>query len=226
MRNIFRTVGIQVILLVIFLALMTYITITQAPAIGRLAGNPELFRQHLFAYGSRSVLVFIGLQAAQVIVAAIPGELMQIAGGYVYGTLWGTVYSLAGIAMGSIIVFYISRWLGYPLLKRIISPARLDKFTSMINSSRSEMIIFILFLIPGMPKDMLSYIAGTTPVRPAAFLFTSTLARLPGILTSAYIGSHLQKAQYGRAALVSVLALLLFAAGLLLKDKIMQHLQR
>lgn len=209
-----------------FIGIIIYLTIRFGPQISTLSRKPEELRGMLNSYGWRGILVFIGIQMLQVVVAMIPGELVQIAGGYIYGAWLGTVYSLIGIVTGSVIVFFISRLLGYPLVRLLVPAAHLEKFKFMINSKRSEAGMFLLFLIPGIPKDIVTYIAGITPIRPLLFFTIITIGRFPALLGSSYIGSHTQKGNYGIVIIVSVAALILFVAGLLLKDKILDKIRR
>lgn len=207
-----------------FLTLLALLAIRFGPEITKLAREPEQLRGILNSYGWKGVLIFMLIQLLQVVVAAIPGEFVQLAGGYIYGTWLGTLYSLAGIVAGSVIVFFAARLLGYPIVKTFVSQDNLKKFDFMMNSSKSEMIMFVLFLIPGFPKDILTYIAGLTPVRPLRFFIIITVGRLPALLASSYIGYSTQKGNYIIVAVLSVVAILLFTAGLLLKDKIIDKL--
>jgi uncharacterized membrane protein YdjX (TVP38/TMEM64 family) len=156
----------------------------------------------------------------QVVVVAIPGEFVQLAGGYIYGVWLGTLYSLIGIVAGSIFVFYVSRLLGFTLVRAFVSEKSLEKFDFMINGNKSELIMLILFLIPGFPKDALTYIAGLTPIKPIRFFVIITLGRLPALLASSYIGYSTQKGNYLMVIILSAAAIALFAAGLFMKDKI------
>lgn len=115
------TLWLNLLLLVLFIALMTFLTIKFAPHITHLFQKPDRFRDLLASYGPISIPVFIFFQIMQVVIAAIPGELPQLAGGYVYGTFFGTIYSTIGISLGSIIAFYISRLLGFNLVKSFVS---------------------------------------------------------------------------------------------------------
>lgn len=213
-------------LIVIFLALIVLATVKLGPYIGQLAHEPGKLKEWLDSFGWKSIPVFIALQMLQVVVAAIPGEFVQIAGGYVYGTFLGTLYSLIGIVTGSVLVFFVSRLLGYSLVRMFVSEKNLEKFEFMMNSSKSEMVMFMLFLIPGMPKDILTYIAGLTPVKPLRFFLIITIARFPALLASSYIGSNLQQQNYLAVIILSAAALVLFVAGILLKDKVIGKVQR
>lgn len=213
-------------MLVVFLILVVYISAKFGPAITRLMSHPEKFKEFIDAYGPASALIYILIQAAHVIIVVIPGEIVQIAGGYAFGTFFGTVYSLIGIIVGTLIVFFATRLVGYSLVRAFVSPRKLEKFDFLINSSKSEITMFVLFLIPGIPKDTLVYISGLTPVKPWRFLLICTVARFPGLWGSAYIGANLQEKDYLPVWIMSGLALVLFVAGILTKDKIIGRLHR
>jgi uncharacterized membrane protein YdjX (TVP38/TMEM64 family) len=211
---------IYVFVIAAFVSVLIYAGIRFGPQITDLASKPQELKDLLNSFGWRGILIFIGIQVLQVVVAAIPGEIVQIAGGYVYGTITGTLYSLAGIVTGSVLVFYIARLIGYPVVKLFVTPKQLDKFSFMMNSQKSEAAMFILFLIPGIPKDILTYIAGITPVKPVKFFVIITIGRLPALLGSSLIGHSTQKGEYGLALSISVVAVILFAAGLIFRNRI------
>lgn len=211
---------VNIALIILFLAIIVFAAVKFGPQITRLANDPKELKATLNSYGWKSALVFMLIQLVQVVVAAIPGEFVQIAGGYIYGSFAGTLYSLAGIVAGSIIVFFVSRLLGYPLVRTFVSQKNLDKFEFMMNNEKSDIVMFLLFLIPGLPKDILTYIAGLTPVKPLKFFVIITLGRFPALLASSIIGSNIEKGNYTLVIILSVIALILFVAGLLLKDKI------
>ena len=217
-------VSINIILIAVFLAVIAFVAIKFGPYITKLAGNPQQMKETLNSFGWESVLVFMLIQVLQVVVAAIPGELVQLAGGYIYGTWAGTLYSLTGIVAGSVLVFFVARLLGYPLVRTFVSQKNLDKFEFMMKSEKSEIAMFLLFLIPGIPKDILTYIAGLTPVKPLRFFIIITIGRFPALLASSIIGSNTQKGNYVLVIILSIAALVLFIAGLLLKDKIITFL--
>ncbi len=210
----------------LFIALIIYITITQGSQLSSLATDPVRFKAYLNSYGAWSVAVFLGLQVFQVVVAAIPGEVMQLAGGYVFGMLGGAFYSVLGILLGTMAAFFIARLLGYPFLKIFVSEKTFRKYELMLNSPRAEIVIFILFLIPGLPKDLLSYLAGVTPVKPVKFIASSTVARFPGILISSYIGANLQKQNMTEVIIASVIAIIIFLLGVLYREQVLTWASR
>jgi uncharacterized membrane protein YdjX (TVP38/TMEM64 family) len=221
-----RFLLIHGVLIAGFLAAMVFVSIKYAPALTRLVSHPEKFKEFIDSTGSLSAVVYILLQAGQIVVAIIPGEVVQIAGGYAFGTALGTLLSTLGAILGTLIVFFATRFLGYSLVKRFVSAGKLAKFDFLINNPKSEIFLLLLFLIPGIPKDTLTYVAGLTPVKPLRFLLISTLGRFPGLWGSAYIGANLQEKNYLPVWILSGISLVFFVAGLLLKDKIIDKLHR
>jgi len=221
-----RKLTLYILLIAAFLGVAIYLAAKYGLRLTELARKPEELKALLNSYGWRGVLVFMGIQVLQVVVAAIPGEFVQIAGGYIYGTWLGTLYSLTGIVTGSTIVFFIARFIGYRLVKLLVTPAHLEKLNFLINSKKSEMAMFILFLIPGMPKDIITYVAGITPLKPLRFFSIIMLGRFPALVASSYIGSNTQKGNYGIVIAFSVAALILFLAGVFLKDRILKKIHR
>ena len=217
---------VQVIVVAAVLGLLVFASVKYAPALTRMMSKPEKFKEFLDSYGTASALIFILLQALQIIIAVIPGEVVQIAGGYAFGTFFGTLYSVSGTVLGTLLVFFATRLLGYPLVKMFVPQKKLDRFDFLMNNPRSEIAIFILFLIPGIPKDALTYIAGLTPIKPLRFVLIATVARFPGLWGSAYIGANLEKKNYLMVWIFSAAALVLFVTGRLMKDKIIDRVHR
>jgi len=205
---------------------MIFASIKLTPSISRFMKSPEVLDRFIESYGSISALVYAVLQIVQVVIFMIPGEIIQVAGGYIFGTWLGTLLSVVGILLGTIIAFFAARVFGYSLVNRLVSPKKLEKFEFLINNSKSEIAMFVLFLVPGIPKDSLVYISGLTPVKPLRFLAISIVARLPGIWGAAYIGAHLQQKDYLPVWILSGAALVLFVLGALNREWIVGRLHR
>lgn len=224
MKNKNVKIVLNIIAIVLFIVAVAFVTFKYSKQIITLASSPSKFRDWVLSFGNLGVFVFILSQILQVVVSVIPGEAIQVSGGYIYGTFAGTFYSLAGIMIGSIIVFYLSRLLGYNLIKKVVSEKSLEKFYFVINSPKIEAVIFLLFLIPGIPKDMLVYIAGLSPIKPLNFFIITAIARFPGIFFSSYFGSNLEKKNYEVAIVVAVIAIILFVIGLVFHERILKKI--
>lgn len=212
---------LKVILLLLFLGCITWLTIHYYTGIMTVASNPDNFRRLLISYGSLSILAFIGFQIIVVILAPLPGGLLLIAGGYIYGTWFGAIYSLIGIVLGSIMVFGISKFFGYFVIQSLISPKKFARLQSLVSHQKSD-AIFFFYLIPEMPKDILTYLAGLTPVKPVRFIIFSAIARVPCIIGSSFIGANLQQANYWPVLILLIAVGILLIVILLMRVKIIR----
>ena len=214
---------INIILVALFAGLIVYATIRFGPELTKLVSDPHKFREHILSFGPWSSVVFMLFQVLQVVIAVMPGEPVQVAGGYIFGTVWGTVYSMLGVTVGYIIVFTCVKLLGFPLVKILVPEKEFEKLRALINSPKLETTIFLLFLIPGIPKDILVYVAGLTPIRPVLFFIIITFARLPAMIGSSFIGAKIESSQYLAAIIVSVIASILFVLGYIYKQRIIDY---
>jgi uncharacterized membrane protein YdjX (TVP38/TMEM64 family) len=216
----------RVVLLAVFLVLLVVASIKLAPAVTRVMKSPEAMQGFVAKYGSRSALAYVLIQATQVVVFVIPGEIVQVAGGYIFGTWVGALLSVAGILLGTAIAFFAARLLGYAVVKALVSPKKLERFEFLISDPKSEIAMFTLFLVPGIPKDSLVYISGLTPIKPVRFFLISMIARFPGLWGAAYIGANLQERDYLPVWILSGVSLVLFLVGLRFRDQIIDRLHR
>jgi uncharacterized membrane protein YdjX (TVP38/TMEM64 family) len=192
----------------------------------KIFGSVRRIRTWIEGWGAVAPLVFMGVQAIQVIVFAIPGEVVQIAGGYLFGGWLGILLSLSGILFGSTVAFFLSRWLGRPFVAAVVPRAQLERVEKLLESRSSQIVFFLLFLIPGVPKDILCYLAGLTPMSLLFFLGISTLGRLPGIVGSSIIGGAARSSRWVALAMLSVAAILLFAAGLIFRPRLQALIEK
>ncbi len=192
----------------------------------KVFGSVRRIRTWIDGWGSAAPLAFMAVQTLQVIVFAIPGEVVQIAGGYLFGGWWAILLSLGGIAVGSSAAFFLARLLGRPFVASIVRPERLQPVEKLLESRSSRTVFFLLFLIPGIPKDILCYVAGLTPMRFPYFLGISLLGRLPGIVGSSVIGGAARTDRWILMGIISAIALLLFAAGIVFRPRLQALVER
>jgi uncharacterized membrane protein YdjX (TVP38/TMEM64 family) len=167
----------------------------------------------LIALGPYSAAVFIVLQALQVVISPIPGELTGIVGGYVYGRSFGFILSTIGITLGSWLAFEIAKIFGRPFVERCVTKRVLDKF-DFLKTNTGATLCFLVFAVPGIPKDYLCYILGLSPMSLTTFLVVSTVGRLPGTYLLTLQGDALRSQNYllftASVALGSALLLLAY----------------
>ncbi|MBP6713882.1 MAG: TVP38/TMEM64 family protein [Aliarcobacter sp.] len=214
-----RLVIIKFTALLIFMGLILFFGIKFSPFIVEKIKEPEIVREYLRSYGNLGFLIFILVQAIHVVVIVIPGDIFNLCGGYIYGVPMGFLLSLTGIMLGSITVFYISRIFGYDFINMIISKEKIDKLSNILNSSKGTTGMFIICLIPGIPKDLLMYVAGVTPVKAVRLFFIYALSRTPGILIWVSVGTNAFEKNYKDMFITICGAILFITLTLILKNR-------
>lgn len=193
--------------------------------IWRVFASVTRLREWVAGWGSAAPLVYVALQAAQIVIFMIPGELVQIAGGYLFGAWLGTLLAVAGTVLGATICFFLARLMGRPFVAAFVPRERMESIEKLAGSRSARSIFFLLYLIPGIPKDVLGYVAGLSPLTYVFFITVSTLGRLPGLVGSAVIGGAAASSRWVLLGIVSGAAIILFAAGLLLRERIQSWLE-
>jgi uncharacterized membrane protein YdjX (TVP38/TMEM64 family) len=188
--------------------------------------SSERLRSWIAAAGLKAPLLFVGVQALQVVVFFIPGEIPQIAGGYLFGVWQGVLLSLAGITLGACFNFLMARLLGVPFVRALFPGKDVERVRRLAESGRARLTFFLLFLIPGIPKDILCYAAGLSSLPLGTFLLYSGLGRLPGVAGSAMMGEAAAAQRWLLAGGLMLLAVILFVVGFLLRDRLQGLLAR
>lgn len=207
---------VRLILSALVLFAMVPITILAIPKVMALTQphTRELLQRQLESLGIGGWIAFLGIQVIQVVVAMIPGEPIEILAGILYGPLWGTLTCMLGIFIGSIIVYLLVRKLGMPIVSIFIDPEKFQNLRILQDERRFERIAFLLFFIPGTPKDLLTWAAGLIHIRPLRFFILSTIARLPSILTSTLAGTTLLSGDFSTTVLIFVVTGCISMVGL------------
>lgn len=182
--------------------------------------EPQNLRNWVERNALWSRLGFMLLTAIQVIVAVIPGEPFEIAAGYAFGALEGTLLSMGGIVLGSIAVFLFVRKFGLRAVRVFFPQEKIDKLRFLRDQKRLTRIAFLLFLIPGTPKDIMTYCVGLTNMKLSTWMVICTLARIPSILTSTLGGDALGTKNLWCAAAIFIATALLSLGGLWLYSRI------
>lgn len=218
-----RKKAIRIASFIVLALVMILITVICIPLVKMLATDEG--RAGLEKLVSENYLlglsVYLLLQALQVVVALIPGGVIQILGGVLFGNVMGTVWCVLGILLGEIIVFKLARRFGMPVVEAFIDKKGIKKFEFLNDSKKLEISLFILFIIPGIPKDVLTYLAPLTKIRPMPFYILSMLGRMPAIILSAVMGANLGKGNILSAVTVFAVFAAMGILGILYRDKVM-----
>ncbi len=186
----------------------------------RVVSERDEFKREILSWGVWGPLVFIGFQIVQIVIFFIPGEVTQVAGGAIFGPWAGAFYAWIGSVLGSALAFLLADGLGRPLIKALVRPETFERLESLLNARKGFVTVFILFVIPGTPKDTLCYVAGLTPIHFWTFLLISCFARVPGILLSTFLGSSVMQKRYVEFLALCALSLLALILGLVFQKRI------
>jgi uncharacterized membrane protein YdjX (TVP38/TMEM64 family) len=182
-------------------------------------------KRFICSFGTFSPLAYILLQIVQVIVAPIPGGAIEFLGGYLFGVEAGFVYSMIGLFLGSWFAFALARIFEKWAVEKFVSPETLKKFDYLIGHE-GVILSFLLFLIPGFPKDALCYILGLTPMHLGIFLTISTIGRVPGTLIANLQGAKAFDHQYRTFLILSGISALVILAFYIYHDEIHHLVKR
>lgn len=200
-------------------ALGTLAFIFRAELFG-LFRSAETIRAWIEARGSFAPLAFIGLQIVQVIIFVIPGEVVQVAGGFAFGLWQGTLWSVIGILMGSLVNFMVGRVLGRPFALAVLGQERMNRIELATKGGRVGAGFLLLFAIPGIPKDALTYAAGASTLSFSAFIAVSTIGRLPGIAGSSFMGSAVYEKDFVAVIVILSISTVMLFLGLLFRQRL------
>lgn len=176
--------------------------------------------------GPLGALMVLGLQFLQIVVAFIPGEVVQLAAGMLYGPWLGALVIVVGCVISSAFIFMLVHRLGAPFVQALVPTHYLDKFRKFELSGKLTVVVFVLFLIPGLPKDVFTYLVPLTDMRMRTFLLVSNIARIPGILVSTYAAAGLVGGRVGESVIIFVGAALLAVIGIALRRRIMHAMEK
>ena len=192
-------------------------------AVGYLVGKPmvefvrepERFRAWVDSSGFVSRVVFVGMVVFQLIIALIPGEPLEMGAGYAFGALEGTILCIIGCVIGSALVFLFVRRFGVKLVEVFFPREKIRSLRFLQDSRRLNLLTFIVFFIPGTPKDLLSYFIGLTDMKLGTWLCITAVARIPSIVTSTVTGDALGLKDYQFALIAFGVTLALSLLGIL-----------
>ena len=181
----------------------------------RLAREPEAFRLWVEQFGVLGKLIFVLMVFIQVLVALIPGEPVELAAGYAFGFWEGTLLSMIGIVLGSAVIFLLVRKFGVKLVEVFFANKEIKQLNFLKNNKKTAVIAFLLMLIPGTPKDLLSYFAGLTNLKLGQWLLIVTVARIPSLVTSTGTGAAAGDKNYLLAGIMLAITAVISLVGVI-----------
>ena len=184
------------------------------------ASNPEILRVWMQDLGIWGILIFGIFNFLQVVFAVIPGGPFELAAGYILGVVPGTLLCDITMTISSVVVFLLVRKFGIRFVELFVSRRQIENMGFLKDNQKVQSVLFFIFLLPGTPKDVVTYLAGLTNLSLKSWIFIRFVGRFPAILLTALGGSALGNAKYGIVAVVIVVFAVAYLAGMRLYRKL------
>lgn len=217
------------ILLIFVVIVLTIITIYLFPVMKNLSTKEGqvAFKQKVDNSGFYGIALLFLIQLAQIFLFILPGEPIEILAGMCYGWIWGTIFIMISSAIIASLIFMLVRKIGKQFVYDFSDEEKIKKIENsklFKNPKKIEIVLFILFLIPGTPKDLLTYLSGLLPIKMSRFILLSTIARIPSIVTSTIAGANIAVGDWRKAIvlyvlIVAIVVILLYIFNIFDKDK-------
>lgn len=224
MKNSKKSKILKIILTVasvgLFIGLIVYLWPTMkgiATPEGRL-----IFQEKLNSMGMGKFWVMLALQCAQILLVVLPGEPLEVLSGMCFGTFWGTVFILGTVFATTSLIFYMVRKYGKSYLEQFFKKEKIEKIEHskfFKNPKNIELVMTILFIIPGTPKDLLVYLGGLLPIKPSRFVLISTFARFPSVISSTLVGANILNGNVKMIILIYLITFLVATLMIFLVNK-------
>ncbi len=224
-RGTMKSKKVKIAIFIITFALIVLFCVIASKPIVHLADDPELFRQRIEADGIRGKILFLCMIIFQVIFAFIPGEPLELLAGYAFGTVGGTLLCMLGTFLGGSLVFLFTKKFGSKFVELFFSKEKINSVKFFNDTGKMYSVLFAVFFIPGTPKDLLSYVAGLTPLKYVPYIIITTVARIPSIITSTVSGNAFGTKKYLFGLIAFAVTGILSISGLIIYNKFFQKKQ-
>ena len=196
MGKINKAKMIKLIALILIIAILLIATIYMIPIMKEI-NTPDgqaQFKEKITNSGITGVLILFGLELAQVVLAILPGEPIEILAGICFGPIWGTIFLMISVFIVTCLIYFLVKKFGRDFIYEFFPKEKVDKLENsklLKDEKKIELVMMILFLIPGTPKDLLVYIGALLPMKSSRFIAISTLLRFPSIISSTLLGDNI-----------------------------------
>ena len=214
---------ISVLILSVILVLTAVVTYIFRDELAMLTQDPETVKQIIDSYGILGPLAFILMFIAQIIIAFIPGEPLEIAAGYAFGLFVGTLVVWIGTTAGSVIVYFLTRRYGTRFVELFIPRERFESIEYLKSSKKLRNIMFVLFLVPGTPKDVMTYFIGLTDIGLGELIVILSIARFPSAISSVIAGYAIVSKNSRLALTVFAVTVVLSVIGIYLYNRYVER---
>ena len=211
------------IIFILYLVAIALMTVLLFPFFASLADMEwEALQTRVQNYGAGGIFLVLGLQVLQIVVAIIPGEVLETVSGMLYGTWGGFVLDMVGILIGQTLIYFLVAKLGSEFVEKVMGSKTVNRFKFLKDSRKVNLLIFFLYFIPGTPKDVICYAAPLFKVKYKPFIGISLFARIPSVITSTYAGANFIEGDFKATIIIYAIVAVLSIAGLLVYRRFMK----
>jgi uncharacterized membrane protein YdjX (TVP38/TMEM64 family) len=208
------------LIVILAIAVMAAITVKVSPRMLSLVKDPEMFRAWVDSKGAKNKIIFVLLIALQVFVSFIPGEPFELMAGYAFGAVKGTVICILGLALGTALIFIFTATLGEKIINFFFTEEEIKKADSIINGEKSIAIYALIMLVPGTPKDLLTYLAPFVVPKWQKRMLMVLICRLPSVVTSTFGGGRIGNQDYKVAATIFIVTAVISIIAMIVYNKL------
>ena len=210
MKKLNKAKMLKLIALILIKAILAIATIYMMPIIKQIntPEGQEEFKAKITNSGITGILILFGLELAQIVLAILPGEPIEILAGICFGPIWGTIFLMISVFIVTCIIYFLVKKFGRDFIYEFFPKEKVNKLENsklFKDEKKIELVMIILFLIPGTPKDLLVYIGGLLPIKTSRFLAISTLLRFPSIISSTIAGANIIEGQWKAGILAYII---------------------
>lgn len=210
MKKLNKAKMLKLIALILIIAILAIATIYMMPIIKQIntPEGQEEFKAKITNSGIIGILILFGLELAQIVLAILPGEPIEILAGICFGPIWGTIFLMISVFIVTCIIYFLVKKFGRDFIYEFFPKEKVNKLENsklFKDEKKIELVMIILFLIPGTPKDLLVYIGGLLPIQTSRFLAISTLLRFPSIISSTIAGANIIEGQWKAGILAYII---------------------
>ncbi|MDR0876022.1 MAG: VTT domain-containing protein [Clostridiales Family XIII bacterium] len=223
-KNIVKWLKIAIFLAVI-VGIPVYLFLA-VPDFGHILTDREAFKAFMSVHERQGLAIYLVIQFLQVIMGFLPAQIIQFIGGFVFGIAAGFILSLIGTAVGTFVAFHLARHFGREFVSLFVKEKNLNKFVELMDSGRGYTIVILVFLIPGLPKDIFTYAAGLTRLRAFPYTLMTVIARAPAMLATILFSGFLEAGNYTGVSIVFVVIAALLITILIKRKSIFAYIER
>ncbi len=219
-----KKLSFKSIMLILYLLAIVLMTVLLWPFFASIASEDGFasLQARIDTLGIWGVFPVLGLQILQIVVAIIPGEVLEFVSGALYGPWGGLLLDLVGIFLGQTLIYILVSRLGSEFAEKLAGSKLVQKFGFLKDAKKLNLLVFFLYFIPGTPKDAICYAAPLFKVKYKSFMVISLFARIPSVITSTFAGAAFGKGDFMQTLIIYAIVAVFSLAGLLLYNRFMK----